>query len=278
MSYKTFAFVLLLAGALSVNAYSYGDINLDLDKNNLGISIDGDDYSVSSGDAQLDVNVGSDNVQTNFVNDGQSASVNVAKDSDSIDATITGSNPSNTQAGTVIFRTSGNSLELELQGENLSSDEKRAIVNLEGNTVTKIKSEDDLSAYNSVVLEANSNVSNISVNDGVIEINYRHPARFLGVWGTSLRATARVENNEQVRITLPWYSFLFSTKKGNVEKTINVGLGDDTVVQVNSDGGSDASLTVQNAARAINIVTSEVGDSQSATISGSNGKSVNFGF
>lgn len=278
MPYKTFAFALLLAGALPVSAYSYGDINLDLDKKNLDISVDGNDYSVSSGDAQLDVNVGNDSVQTNFSNDGQSASVNVANDSDDIDATITGSNSGNTQGGTVNFRTSGNSLELELQSGDLSSDEKRAIINLEGNTVTKIKSENDLGAYNSVVLEANSNVSDISVNDGVVEISYRHPARFLGVWSTSLRATARVENNERVSITLPWYSFLFSTGKGDVEKTINVELGDDSVVQVNSNGGDDASLKVQNAARAINIVTSEVGDSQSATISGSNGKSVNFGF
>jgi len=278
MPYKTLACVLLLAGAFSASAYSYGDINLDLDDKNLDISIDGDDYSIGSGDAELDVNVGDDSVQTNFQNNGQSASVNVTNESNDVNATISGTNSNNTQAGTVNFTSSNGSLKLELENKNLSSEKKRAIINLEGDTVKTIKSDDDLDAYNSVVIEANPNVSNISVNDGAVEIRYRHPARFLGIWSTSLNATARVENDQRVSIALPWYSFLFSTGKGEVEKTLDVELENSGVVQVNADDDASASLKVQNAARAINIVTSEVGGSGSASISGSNGTGVNFGF
>lgn len=274
MRYTLFGAVLLFAGALSVSAYSYGDLD---------ISIDGDEYTIGSGDAQLDVNVGKDSVQTDYQAGGQSASINVTNDTNTVTGTVSGNAAGNTAGnaqtgGVVNISSSGKSLKIEVEGSDLSSEEKRAIVNLEGNTLTTIKTDDDLKAYNSVVIETNPNISTISSDDGSVEITYRHPAKFLGIWRTSLNATARVENNERVSIQLPWYSFLFSTGKGDVEKTINVNLENDAMVQVNSDGGASADLTVQNEARAINIVTSQIGGQGSATISGSNGNSVDFGF
>lgn len=274
MRYTLFGAVLLFAGALSVSAYSYGDLD---------ISIDGDEYTIGSGDAQLDVNVGKDSVQTDYQAGGQSASINVTNDTNTVTGTVSGNAAGNTTGnaqtgGVVNISSSGKSLKIEVEGSDLSSEDKRAIVNLEGNTLTTIKTDDDLKAYNSVVIETNPNISTISAGDGSVEITYRHPAKFLGIWRTSLSATARVENNERVSIQLPWYSFLFSTGKGDVEKTINVNLENDAMVQVNSDGGASADLTVQNEARAINIVTSQIGGQGSATISGSNGNSVDFGF
>lgn len=273
MPYKLFGAVLFLfAGVLSVSAYSYGDLD---------ISIDGDDYTIGSGNAQLDVNVGEDSVQTDYQAGGQSASINVTNDTNTVTGTVSGNAAGNAQTGGVVnISSSGKSLKIEVESSELSSEDKRAIVNLEGNTLTTIKSDDDLKAYNSVVIDTNPNISTISSgDDGSVEITYRHPAKFLGIWRTSLNATARVENNERVKIQFPWYSFLFSTGKGDVEETINVSLENDTALQVNSDGGNtSADLTVQNEARAINIVTSQIGESGSATISGSNGKSVDFGF
>ena len=59
------------------------------------------------------------------------------------------------------------------------------------------------------VLLEDKNVKSIEASAEKVIIEYEMPARFLGIFNTSLIAHAGVARDGTVKVTFPWYSFLF---------------------------------------------------------------------
>jgi len=85
------------------------------------------------------------------------------------------------------------------------------------------------------VLLEDKNVKSIEASAEKVIIEYEMPARFLGIFNTSLIAHAGVARDGTVKVTFPWYSFLF--KKlivvSDIESEAKTGLpeiGDEVLV------------------------------------------------
>ena len=87
-----------------------------------------------------------------------------------------------------------------------------------------------------------------------IMVKYDQPGKFLWFLNSSLDATAVVDENGEVSIKLPWYSFLFSKNTNSVKLSIAGQLEDNELtVSGNAEG-----LEVRQDAKKVNIVTSAV--------------------
>jgi len=82
-------------------------------------------------------------------------------------------------------------------------------------THAEVQSGQDLENFAKGVLAADANVDAVATTENEVRLTYRVPARFLGIFETSIPATVLVrakgsaDATERVRARLPWYSFLF---------------------------------------------------------------------
>ena len=73
----------------------------------------------------------------------------------------------------------------------------------------QVKSEQELENFAKGVLLEDNNVQSIEVSEEKVDLAYEMPARFLGIFNASLVARAEVRREGIVKVTFPWYSFLF---------------------------------------------------------------------
>lgn len=178
-------------------------------------------------------------------------------------------------AGATYVSLNNGSLSVQVQNGSLTPSAQASIVSLGGGSALLIQSNADLNAYGNLVVQNRPGVTNVSVNNGVVTVKYNQPARFLGIFGTSIAAEASVNSNGKVAVKMPWYSFLFSKRGGTVKKQVEVTLANETSsgnIQVTTLASGDEQVRVQNSAKVLNVVSSVA--SQRATLSSGN-KSLN---
>ncbi len=170
---------------------------------------------------------------------------------------------------------------LERQVTVVSSDPeaKQAVVNLSGNSQILIQDGNDLGEYAKLVVQARPNVTNVDLDGARLTVEYKQPAKFLGLFSTNIGAQAIVDQEKGVTVSLPWYSFLFKKNTKRVRAAIVSGIASDqkaaATISAEADQGSQA-LTVQQQARTINVVTSAV-NSDGLSVSVGSGVRVNSG-
>lgn len=94
----------------------------------------------------------------------------------------------------------------ELRG--WAADEKQAFL-ATVKTQAEVKSEQELENFAKGVLLKDENVKSVALSQEKMSISYEMPARFLGIFPTSLTMRAEVATDGTVKIALPWYAFLF---------------------------------------------------------------------
>ena len=74
---------------------------------------------------------------------------------------------------------------------------------------SQVKSGQELENFAQGVLLKDENVKSIQADEEKVKIEYEMPARFLNIFNASLVTRAEVTYGGSVKITYPWYAFLF---------------------------------------------------------------------
>jgi len=74
---------------------------------------------------------------------------------------------------------------------------------------SQVKSGQELENFAKGILLKDENVKSIQVDEEKVKIEYEMPARFLGIFNTSLVVRAEVIQDRLVKVAYPWHSFLF---------------------------------------------------------------------
>jgi hypothetical protein len=261
----------------NVNTNSNGSVNVNIGNGSNSTSTSGTGGSVN-------VNVGGKNI--NVTGNGTNGSVNINGAGQHVQVNSNGSSLNIMVNGrTVNLDANKDSLSVIVnQGGSLTGASADTIVSLKGNSAGLIKNDDDLNAYADIVLQAKPAVRTVSVTSNGVSVGYVQPGRLFGIFGINMNATAEVTPSGRVVIKLPWYSFLVAKNTSTVTNEVQTNINGDSSLNVSVIGnsgassGSNASVTVQNQAKVLNILASSVQDNQSASIgSGNSGINVTNG-
>lgn len=72
-----------------------------------------------------------------------------------------------------------------------------------------VQNEQDLENLVNGILLKDENVKSVEVDQKKVKIAYKMPARFLGIFRSSIATRAEVTYSGEVKVSLPWYAFLF---------------------------------------------------------------------
>lgn len=198
----------------------------------------------------VDTNLGGYNVNTNLNTSGSGLNVNT-----NVGGLNSNVNILNDGSGKTLNVNMSTGLSTQV---NLDDAAKSVIVNLNGNSVSLIKSDSDLAAYSDLVVQERPSIKSVETGNGKVVVAYRQPAKFLGLIGTNMGATVTVNAQGNVTVSLPWYSFLF-TKNTNAVKTAVQGNLGSSRLDVSVLGGSGStSVRVQTGAKVVNVVTNSI--------------------
>ena len=79
-------------------------------------------------------------------------------------------------------------------------------------TRTEVRSHTDLSTFAATTVLNDENIDSVEVEDAQIEVVYKFPAKFLGIFKTTIRADVVVAatGEDRVKVKFPWLAFLYS--------------------------------------------------------------------
>lgn len=165
----------------------------------------------------------------------------------------------------------GIGLQAEVQSGALATSTDSAVVNLQGNALGLIQTNDDLATYDTLVVGARPAVKNINVNDdGSMEIAYVQPAKFLGIFPASITGDVNIDANGTVTVSTPWYGFLYTKDTTPVQASVAAAV-QQSGVAADAQGSTDMQAQLQDRAMLVNAITAaiQVEASASATTAAS---------
>jgi hypothetical protein len=180
-------------------------------------------------------------------------------------------NASGSASGSMNMDLGNGGLQAQIQAGIITQSSGEAMVGLQGNMVDMIQSNADLMAYNNLVVQARPAVTAVNVNsDNSVDVHYSQPAKFLGIFSTSLSGDVNVDAQGNTKVYLPWYAFLYSKDTTSVQTSAATAVAQ-SGAQFNAQ--ADATTMVQNQARVVNAVSAaiqaQVSASATATATGS---------
>lgn len=124
-------------------------------------------------------------------------------------------------------------------------------------TEAQVRSGQDLENFARGILLRDENVEELSADEDRVVVRYRVPAKFLGIFETSVPVEVVAENAQGelgggVKVRFPWYKFLFATDEAVSEDSIE----GDVSAEVEGDL-DDASFDARAAAR-LYVVISDI--------------------
>jgi hypothetical protein len=125
---------------------------------------------------------------------------------------------------------------------------------------SQLKSEQDLDMFAKGVMIKDENVSAVTASENNVEVRYKLPAKFLGVFGTELGAVTKVtfetektgRGPKEVSVKFPWYRMFFSLSTSTREAVLQEAI--DARVQIDAQYPRD-NTHAQNGAT-VNIISS----------------------
>ncbi|MDB5194172.1 MAG: hypothetical protein JWN50_186 [Parcubacteria group bacterium] len=115
-----------------------------------------------------------------------------------------------------------------------------------------VQSSSDLKAFAATQLRNDQNLSSMAFASDNVEVAYRERAHFLGFIPTSVNVNVTAHNDGTVDVSYPWYSFLMTTNRGDIEAAVKS--------EVSAYLSSHSSVNV-NAASDANTASSTSGSS-----------------
>lgn len=115
----------------------------------------------------------------------------------------------------------------------------------------EVRTASDLRAFSAGVFAHNKHVTNISVSTTSVSTTFDSPARLFGFIPASLPAQAKVSNDGAVRVSFPWYAFLFATDHAALQAAIASSTAEAGV-------GARTSLTAEEQAALVQRISSAI--------------------
>lgn len=158
-------------------------------------------------------------------------------------------------------------LAAQVQAGSTTTSSEDSIVSLQGNSIGMIQTNADLDAYNTLVIKSRPAVTSVNVDStNNVDVYYSQPARFLGIFSTSLSGDVHVDAQGNTTVNMPWYAFLYAKDTTNVKTSVATAV---TQSGVQFGSHADAATTIQNNARVINAVSAAVQAQAQASASAS---------
>jgi hypothetical protein len=158
-------------------------------------------------------------------------------------------------------------LSAQVQAGAVDSSSASAIVDLNGNSNALIQSTSDLMTYDALVISNRPAVRSINVHDdGSVVVGYSQPAKFLGIFSTSITGNVDVDAQGNTTVHLPWWAFLYAKNTTDVKTSVSAAVQQSGV---NFGAQADATANAQNSARLINAVTTAIQAQASANATAS---------
>jgi hypothetical protein len=132
-------------------------------------------------------------------------------------------------------------------------------------SVPLIQTSADLATYDNVVMQSQPAVTAINVqSNNTVALNYKQPAKFLGIFSTSLSGQVQVDAQGNTTVHLPWWSFLYAKDTTGVQASVA------TAVQqsgVQFGAQTDAAAQLQNNAAVITAAAAAIQAQESVSTS-----------
>lgn len=117
-------------------------------------------------------------------------------------------------------------------------------------THAQVQSGQDLENFAKGILLEDENVEKISSDEDSVEVRYRVPAKFLGLFEASIpvevvAAKAQGELGGGVKVRFPWYRFLFGIEDEVSETSLESDIGAAVIADLDSDGALDVSVAAR---------------------------------
>lgn len=109
-------------------------------------------------------------------------------------------------------------------------------------TPIQVDTKADLEAYIAAQLESDENVESIEAAQNSVSVTYKDRAHLFAVIPVMVDATATVDAEGNVEVSYPWYSFLMSTDKAELEAKIQNRVN--AIVDAGGDVAANASAAV----------------------------------
>lgn len=108
----------------------------------------------------------------------------------------------------------------------------------------QVKSGQDLENFAKGVLLKDENVEEISSDEDSVEVRYRVPAKFLGLFATTLPVEVVAEKAQGglgagVKVKFPWFRFLFGIPKEVSQDSLETEIGAAVIGDLDRDGALD---------------------------------------
>lgn len=134
-------------------------------------------------------------------------------------------------------------------------------------TYSDVKSNDDLKAYVASQMRSDTNLSAVETTSSDVAVTYKQHGRFLGFIPVTLDATATVDQNGQVTMHYPWYSFLTTTDRADVQAKLQAQV-DAMTGQTSGTASTTAAiqLTAEEQARLIEGMRSTLNNEFNASV------------
>ncbi|TSC85589.1 MAG: hypothetical protein G01um10148_975 [Parcubacteria group bacterium Gr01-1014_8] len=133
--------------------------------------------------------------------------------------------------------------------DGLTEDEKEAFL-ARVKTHAQVKSGQDLENFAKGILIKDDNVEELSSDEDSVEVRYRVPAKFLGLFETTLpievvAEKAQGELGGGVKVKFPWFRFLFGIPDDVSQSSLETSVGAAVIGDLDRDGVLDVALTAR---------------------------------
>ncbi|MCA9364229.1 hypothetical protein KC727_03345 [Candidatus Kaiserbacteria bacterium] len=240
---------------LFVGAVSFAQVRVETSAN-VNISAQG---SSLSGEEGVGVGVGA------------TTGVGIEHEDIGIDTSAAGGGTADINIGVGENHTSDDDSTLSTQGTIVSvsavevrgwdPERKQALIAL-AKTEASVHSKQDLELFAQSTLLMHENLSAIEADSESVRVSVRVPAKFLGLFNTSLTQKSQIElggtARERVSVTYPWYRFLFKLDSAlhteAVIETLRPEVDDEVVVTADADVSVRSAVQARIIAKVVAVV------------------------
>jgi hypothetical protein len=118
-------------------------------------------------------------------------------------------------------------------------------VSIEHRNIASVKNTEDLKLYAAANFQSDENLQNMEFAGDKVVVGYNERGRFLGFIPVTLNVKTEVDANGNVTTHYPWYNFLVSNDRAELEASLKTRISNILSARANAN----ASLTVSEQAR-----------------------------
>ncbi|HEY4496414.1 MAG TPA: hypothetical protein VJC04_03645 [Candidatus Paceibacterota bacterium] len=103
----------------------------------------------------------------------------------------------------------------------------------------EVKSGQDLENFARGIILRDENVQEVETETKGIKVTYKFPAKFLGIFNSTLSTEVEVDLETRVKVNFPWYRFLYrvssEVSEANLETSVETELENDSSVAIQTE-------------------------------------------